>query len=161
MAHFVKEARMQGLRSFRNCFSEQLRERLERELGMEDCLRQLWPGLVGASLAANTQFHGLRGDRLMVLVPDRGWSNSLDSYGGLILEAVNRFWGKTVVRSIQCVEDPRVAAVPKAARTTRSTKSPELSPVLQAVGSIADQQLRAAFLESARKYFTRQEEHRS
>ena len=66
MAHFVKEARVQQLQSFRNCFSEELRERLERELGLEDCLRQLWHGLVGPSLTANTQFHGLRGDRLIV-----------------------------------------------------------------------------------------------
>ena len=152
---------MQGLQALRNCFPKQLRDRLVRELGMEECLRQHWPGLVGPSFAANTQFHGLRGDRLVVRVPDRGWSSSLDSYGGLILEAVNRFWGKTVVRSIQCVEDPHVAALPHAAKTSRSKKPPEFSPVMQAAGCIADEQLRAAFLESARKYFARPQERQS
>ena len=152
---------MQGLRSLHNCFPKELCDRLKLELGMEECLRQHWPGLVGPSLAANTQFHGLRGDRLMVRVPDRGWSNSLDSYGSLILEAVNRFWGKTVVRSIQCIEDPRMAIMPIAIKTTRSAKPPEFFPVMQAAGCIANEQLRAAFLESARKYFARQQERQS
>ena len=161
MTRFGKEFGMRGFESLRDSFPPQLRERLEQELGMEECLRRLWPALVGPALGANTQFHGLRGDRLIVRVPDRAWGDSLDSFSGLLLEAVNSFWGRTVARSIHCVEDPRAAALPRAARTTRPAKAPELIPVMQAAGRIADPGVRAGFLESARKYFAWQEERRS
>ncbi|MBI4465538.1 MAG: DUF721 domain-containing protein [Acidobacteria bacterium] len=149
---------MKGWLSLRDSFPQELRERLEQEIGIEECLRWLWPALVGPSLTANTEFHGLRGDRLVVRVPDRAWRGSVDTLGGLLLEAVNGFWERTVVRSIRCVEDPRTALFPNASKTSRLTKVPELVPVRQAASTIRDPGLRSAFLESAHKYFAWQEE---
>lgn len=149
------------MQSIRDSLPEALWKGIERGLGREQALRLLWPAVVGARLASNTQLKSLRGATLVVSVPDRVWKSSLESLEKMILEAVNRFWNEPICHAIEFLVDPRGGAlIAQRAGAQRRSPSRELPPVDLPVGQIGDEGLRAAFLRSAEKYFAWQEERR-
>lgn len=91
---------MQSLREF---LPSGFCEQMEKELGREQMLKLLWPAVVGSALAAQTSFRALRGDTLVVAVPEKGWVNLLATFERRILDATARFWGKPVASRIEFV----------------------------------------------------------
>jgi hypothetical protein len=93
---------MQSLREFLPAgFCEQM----EKELGREEALKLLWPAIVGSALAARAKPLGLRGDTLVIEVPEKGWISSVAAFERQILDASARFWGKPVATRIEfCIE---------------------------------------------------------
>ncbi len=94
---------MQSLRDF---LPPGFCDQMEKELGREETLKLLWPAIVGSTVAASTKPLSLRGDTLIVAVPDRAWLNSLGSFEQQILNATARFWGKPVATRIDFVQPP-------------------------------------------------------
>lgn len=152
---FLAEA-MQPVRDF---LPTNLWEQMQAELGPEETLRLLWPVAVGARLAANTRLRAVRAKTLLVAVPDRTWKESLRPLEKLILETVNRFWKKSAWEAIEFTESPRSFPSPVIKTPTPMVReSPDRMPEPFPVDMIPDAELRERFLESARKYFARQEE---
>jgi hypothetical protein len=89
---------MQSLREF---LPSGFCEQMEKELGREQALKLLWPAIVGSGLAAQVKLLSLRGDVLVVSVPEKGWVSSLANFERQILDAITRFWGKPVAARIQ------------------------------------------------------------
>lgn len=143
-------------------------EKMESELGRQEALRILWPAIVGKRLAATSQLKALRGSMLIVAVPDREWRAPLESLWQMIIDSVNRFCGKRIAESIETIESAWVIerSVTKKsvgafdATATRRTAPPDLTAITAPVRSIQDGDLRAAFIESAKKYFAMQEGRR-
>ena len=146
------------MQSVRDFLPENFWKGIERELGREQGLRLLWPAVVGARLAGNTQLKSLRGLTLVISVPDRVWKGSLESLEKMILDAVNRFCKKQVGDTIEFVIDSRGGVLPRESGTPRPGRMEDLPPADLPVGQIADDGLRAAFLRSAQKYFAMREE---
>jgi len=91
---------MQSLREFLPAgFCEQM----EKELGREEAVKLLWPAMVGSALAAQTKLLSLKGDTLVIEVPEKGWINSVAAFEHQILEASTRFWGKPLAARIEFV----------------------------------------------------------
>ncbi len=139
-------------------------EQMRRELGWEESLRLLWPVLVGERVGCNTRLVSARQATLRVAVPDKVWGKTLGSLQRLILDSVNRFWGEQIWAAIEFVEEPNL---PHLLHSPRSQSRPERSVPLPRFtvadfpeAEVLDEDLRQAFLASARKYFSWQEEHR-
>ena len=91
---------MQSLREFLPAgFCEQM----EKELGREEALKLLWPAMVGSALAAQAKPLSIKGDTLVIGVPEKGWINSVASFEHQILAASTRFWGKPLAARIEFV----------------------------------------------------------
>ena len=91
---------MQSLREFLPAgFCDQM----EKELGREQALKLLWPAIVGSALAAQTRLTAVRGNVLVVAVPEKGWITSLASFERQILQASARFWGKPMAERIEFI----------------------------------------------------------
>ncbi|MBI1955260.1 MAG: DUF721 domain-containing protein, partial [Acidobacteria bacterium] len=159
MAGFVNGVLAEAMQPVRDFLPANLWEQMQAELGPEETLRLLWPLAVGARLAANTRLRAVRGKTLLVAVPDRTWKESLRPLEKLILETVNRFWKKPAWEAIEFRESPRSFPSPPAKAPPPRVAKARHTPTEQfAVDMIADTELRKRFLESARKYFARQEE---
>jgi hypothetical protein len=144
------------MESLRKSFGGGILKRIEQELGRDVTLRLLWPSIVGSRLAGNAQLTGVRGNTLIVSVPDRSWMGPLGSLDQMILDAVNRMGFEKALISIEFVEDPRMAVPPEASRPAiknsgRVTDNEQLDVD---TATIADQNLRRLFLESGRKYLS-------
>ena len=152
---FLAEA-MQSVRDF---LPANLWEQMQAELGPEETLRLLWPVAVGPRLANNTRLQAVRGETLLVAVPDRTWKESLRPLEKLILETINRFWKKPAWEAIEFTESPRsFPALLIKTPAPRVLAFPNRTPEPFPVDMIVDAELRERFLESARKYFARREE---
>ena len=139
---------------------------MNRKLGQEEMLRLLWPALVGPNLAAQTYLKQLRGKTLVVAIPHRDWRSPLESLEPAILEALQRFLGRSAATSPTSVElvvdeslDEPKATRKSAARSSFPKTSRPPGEVLtpEEPGEIADESLRQVFLRSAQKYFDRPE----
>lgn len=133
-------------------------KQIEQELGRETMLRLLWPHLVGAQLAANTELKAIRGATLVIGVPDRTWLSSLGSLKTMILDAVNRL-GSETYDAVELIEQPRLAALRQGIKPAPGSR--RQAPVAAAdvrfdASAIADESLRKIFAESARKYLAMQ-----
>ena len=142
-----------AMQSLRQTLAGGFLERIEKELGREAAVRLLWPCIVGAGLANHTQFKAIRGNTLLVSVPDRSWLDQLDSMNTTVLDAVNRMGIGKAFDAVQFVEDAKLFP-PRAATQQTAAKPPEAGNDLfeSEAGTIADESLRRAFLASARKY---------
>jgi hypothetical protein len=131
---------------------------MERALGREELLRRLWPAVVGLPLARNAQLKSFRGATVTVSVPDVAWKASLEALGDRILDAVNRFWGEPVSRSIEFAVDTRMTPSPVAAVAGKTGGTRSVPRVDLPLEAIRDKVLRQSLLESAQKYFAAQQE---
>jgi hypothetical protein len=160
------------MESLRESLAADFLKRIEKELGRENTLRLLWAHVVGPRLAGNTQLKAIHGSTLIVSVPDRSWLNSLVPLEKLILDAVNRLGGERNYDCIEFLEEPRMLPTRKANRAeagNRASRDPSgrgeeeprkaqeygSTPVEIRTETIADENLRRLFLESARKYFSK------
>lgn len=91
---------MQSLRDF---LPSGFCEQMEKELGREQALKLLWPAMVGSALAAQAKFVALRGETLVIAVPEKGWIHSLAQFERRILDTALRFWGKPVAEKIEFI----------------------------------------------------------
>jgi hypothetical protein len=137
------------MNSLRDSLPRDFLDRMQQELGRWEMLRLVWPMIVGSKLAGSAQFLGIRQNTLRVAVPDRTWKNTLRSMENLILEAVHRFCGDDVARTVEFVESPR--ALPPAPNKKQAVRP--LPPSDLPLDAIADPELRQIFDLSARKYF--------
>jgi len=132
--------------------------RLEKELGRETTLRLLWPAIVGAGFAANSQLKAIKGSKLIVALPDRSWLGSLGEIDSMILKSVNRIAGSGEYRAVEFVVD--AASFPqRAGKAERIGAMQVTAPVMAGIDAspIGDGALRDMFSNSARKYFARQQ----
>ena len=145
------------MNSLRDLLPNDLLDRMREELGREEMLRLAWPLIVGSELGSSTQLRSIRQNTLLVAVPDRTWKKTLSSMEKMMLEAVHRFCGEEIARTIEFVEEPRMVT-PRANTPQKRTVAPRpLAPPdlpddchLEA---IADPELREMFRRSAQKYF--------
>ena len=63
-------------------------------------LREFWPRIVGARLAALTDPLRLRGRILTVGVPDSEWEGVLRGMTPALISKVNGFWSRSLVRGL-------------------------------------------------------------
>jgi predicted nucleic acid-binding Zn ribbon protein len=63
-------------------------------------LQELWPDLVGESLADATSIDSIRGGRVMICVPDPTWREQLLSVRGPLLDKMNAPWPHRWIRDI-------------------------------------------------------------
>ena len=142
------------MESLRQSLTAGLLKRIEKELGREVTVRLLWPSIVGSRLASHTQLKGVRGNTLLVSVPDRSWLGPLESMSRTVLDAVNRMGIGKVFDSIEFVEDKQLRPPPAAPRQEAVDAHPGGADDLLTAeaGLIADEGLRRLFLASARKY---------
>ena len=130
--------------------------KIEKELGRETTLRLLWPQVVGSQLALHTELKGSRGTVLLIGVRDRSWIRTLGPLQSTMLDAINR-WVGGQYKSIEMQEQSGMPAPPQIASVSAAKRrAPVDAGVLSAAGAIADSALRAAFCESAAKYFAAQ-----
>ena len=153
------------MQPLRELLPQNLWQSMNRRLGPEETLRLLWPALVGPRLASQTYLKQLRGKTLVVAMPHREWRAPLESLEQAILEAVQRFLGRSAATSptsVELVVDESLERSAPAARATFQRASTPISEVLppEAPGAIADENLRQIFLRSAQKYFDRPENTR-
>jgi len=117
-------------------------------------LRALWPVAVGSELADRTRVESLHGNTLRVRVPDAGWRRQLHDLQPNLLRRLRELAGRAAPWRLGFVEGALPAREPRTA--TPAPRRAELSAELQeSAASIADPELRAAFLESARLYLGR------
>jgi hypothetical protein len=64
-------------------------------------LREFWPRIVGARLAAATDPLRLRGRVLEVGVPGSEWEGVLRGMTPALISKVNGFWNRSLVRSLE------------------------------------------------------------
>ena len=153
------------MNSLRELLPNDLLDRMREELGREEMLRLVWPLIVGWELGSSTQLRSVRQNTLLVAVPDRTWKKTLSAMEKMMLEAVHRFCGEEVARTIEFVEEPRMAAPrPNTPRRRTATPRPLAPPALPGdlpdegpLAAIADPELREMFRRSAQKYFAWQE----
>ena len=142
------------MESLRQSLTGEFLKRIEKELGREVTVRLLWPAIVGSRLASHTQLRGVRGNTLLVSVPDRSWLGPLESMNRTVLDAVNRMGIGKAFDSLEFFEDPQLRPPSPAARQVVLEKRSEgAGDLLDAEAAmIADEHLRKVFLNSARKY---------
>ena len=63
-------------------------------------LREFWPRIVGAPLAATTDPLRLRGRILEIGVPDSEWLGVLRGMTPALISKVNGFWNRSLVRAL-------------------------------------------------------------
>ncbi len=63
-------------------------------------LREFWPRIVGAPLAATTDPLRLRNRILEIGVPDSEWVGVLRGMTPALISKVNGFWNRSLVRSL-------------------------------------------------------------
>lgn len=63
-------------------------------------LREFWPRIVGAPLAASTDPLRLRGRTLEIGVPDSEWARELRSMTPALVSKVNAFWNRSLIRRL-------------------------------------------------------------
>ena len=148
----------------RGLLPNKLRDAMEQKLGREEALRLMWPAVVGPKLAAQIQLLHLRGNNMVVSMPDGEWRGPLQSLERMILDAVNRFSGKSTAISIEFVVGLPPVPVLKVAEPPRKMNPPvsnlhHVPPDVPApvIPVIDDERLRDAFAQSAQKYFAHQE----
>lgn len=130
--------------------------RIEKELGRENTLRLLWPQVVGPQLALHTELKGSRGTLLLVGVRDRGWIKTLGPLQGTMLDAINR-WAGGQYKGIEFQEQSGMPAPPQIAPVSAAKRSAPADVVpFAAAEAITDGAVRAAFCQSAAKYFAAQ-----
>ena len=140
------------MQSLRQSLIGEFTRRIAKELGREATVRLLWPSIVGPRLAPFTQLKAMRGDSLVVTVPDRAWAASLEAMQQTVLDAVNRLGVGRPFECIQFIEDATFVPRPVTIVKTPIDDSEhwELSEAEAAM--IRDENLRNIFLASARKY---------
>ncbi|MCS6815806.1 MAG: DUF721 domain-containing protein [Blastocatellia bacterium] len=132
------------------------------ESACERVLQVAWARLVGDAIAARTFPMQLREGRLIVLTADRTWKAQLEKLSPDILARINRLLGADLVQAIEYrvkreVFSPRPkeqasSASPQTALDERLLR--ELTPLAE---SIADPDLREAFLRAASRCLARRE----
>ena len=68
-------------------------------------LKELWPKIVGADLARHTGPESLSKGVLTVRVPLGVWKAQLSEVRPEMVEAINRYWNRTIVKRIRLRED--------------------------------------------------------
>jgi len=63
-------------------------------------LREFWPRIVGAPLAASTEPLRLRGRVLEIGLHDSEWEGVLRGMTPALISKVNRFWNRSLVRGL-------------------------------------------------------------
>lgn len=91
---------MAPLRMVGSLFLPWLQEVVQDEKVAVIFLREFWPRIVGAPLAASTDPLRLRGRTLEVGVPDSEWARELRSMTPALVSKVNAFWNRSLVRSL-------------------------------------------------------------
>jgi len=64
-------------------------------------LKALWPGIAGPSLARNISVLEIRGEDVVLGVPDRTWQRQLMSMRPLLLKKLNEPWSGHRIRRIR------------------------------------------------------------
>ncbi len=88
------------MRTVGSLFLPWLREIVRDEQVAVIFLREFWPRIVGAPLAASTDPLRLRGRILEIGVPDSEWEGILRGMTPALISKVNRFWDRALVRSL-------------------------------------------------------------
>ena len=71
----------------------------DQQLDLE-VLQQLWPVLVGASLAGSTKVTGVQGSRVVINVPDQIWRKQLIKMRPQLLKKINEPWATPWIKEI-------------------------------------------------------------
>ena len=88
---------MRSISSFLSTFLSSLKDE-------DTCLivlAELWPQIVGPEVAPHSQPHRLRRGRLVLAVSNNLWRAELSSMEPLLIQAVNQFWARNLVKAIE------------------------------------------------------------
>ena len=88
------------MRTVGSLFLPLLQEFVRNEKVAVIFLREFWPRIVGAPLAASTDPLRLRGRILEIGVPDSEWEGVLRRMTPALISKVNGFWNRSLVRSL-------------------------------------------------------------
>jgi hypothetical protein len=118
-------------------------------------LRAAWPLAVGPDVARRTEVVALDRGILRIKVPDPGWQRSLLRMRGDILSRLRAVAGGASPRGLGFVAG-LVAEAPVAAPPPPPVPLPPAPrAVAEAARTIRDPEIRARFLEAARRYLAR------
>lgn len=145
------------MKSLRDSLPDGFLVQMQKELGLEEMLRLLWPMVVGANLGVSTRLVSIRRNTLRISVPDQTWKKTLSALEQAVLEAVHRVCGEEFVRAVEFVEDPTLAVPRPASERNAGSPTPTGLPIDWPLGGISDPELRRMFRRSAEKYFARPE----
>ncbi len=116
-------------------------------------LREVWPVVVGAELAARTEVLGLEGDTLRVRVAGPGWQRALHRLQRDLLIRLRRTTGRLAPRRIGYLQGAVADSRPP---QPDANPDPPLPPaVAEAARAIPDPELRGRFERSAAAYVAR------
>ena len=128
----------------------------ERTLSL---LQAAWPLAVGARLAERTEPLALQGRMLLVRVPDARWRKILHRLRREILGRLHQVAGRRAPSALGFVEAPASRPPllsPQKEPPVATCPTPRLAPAVEAAAAlIADEELRALFLEAAGRYLAR------
>jgi hypothetical protein len=122
-----------------------------------DLWRAAWPKVVGPDLARRTELVAVEGVTLRVRVPDARWRRVLHRLQPDILARLRQVAGPLAPRRLGFVEGG-ISDAPPPGTTTEERMPPVAAcppAVAQEAEAIADPEVRARFIESARHYLAR------
>jgi hypothetical protein len=120
-------------------------------------LRAAWPLAVGEELSRRTEVLGIERGTLRIRVPDARWRTVLHGMQPEILQRLRQIAGSLAPWRIGFVEGGMKDAgpLPAAAGTIAALPDPPLAVAVSAA-EIADEEIRARFLETAARSLSRQ-----
>ena len=134
-------------------------------------LRAAWPAAVGPELARRTEVVALEGRTLRIRVPDAGWRKVLHRMRADIVDRLGSVAGRLAPLRLGFMEAPFAPSAPHPGAPGSTDPAPavrlgherppatvedSLPPHLEVeAATIADPEIRARFLETARRYLHR------
>ncbi len=123
---------------------------------LEGLLKSLWEEIVGNKLSRRSQPARLEGGSLTIELSDSDWLPTLQGMKGLIKERINSYLQGNYITGISLQLNPHLhPSRPKGRKPHLPPEFGELSPQMKGIiEKITDQELRAIFRQSARRYLT-------
>lgn len=118
-------------------------------------LRALWPRAVGPELARRTRVEAVDGTTLRIRVPDAGWRRQLHRMQPRLIQSLRALAGPLAPRRLGFVEGGLTDAPPEPPGPPALSPAPLSAELRSQAAGIEDDEIRAAFLESASRYLGR------
>ena len=121
---------------------------------LEGLLESLWEDIVGAKISRRSQPARLEGGRLTIELSAPDWLSTLEGMKGLIRERINSCLKGDYITDISFQLNPRLRpSRPKGRKPPIPSEPGKLSPQMKGIiEKISDQELRAIFSHSVRRY---------